>query len=78
MASNISCFVDSLKNHQFVPGREQAEAQRPTASGDPKEYLVVVLGEEPVAMPLSMECGLGLGFRAPPAPFVILVGGCSE
>lgn len=41
--------------------------------------LVVMLGEEPVAMPLSTERGLGLGFRAPPPPpFAILVGGCSE
>lgn len=67
MASNISCFVDSPKNHQFVPGREQAEAQRPAVSRGVEEHLVVVLDEGPAAMPESMEHGLGLGFGAPPA-----------
>lgn len=47
MASNISSSVDSLENHQFLPGSEQAE-----------ENLMVVLEEGPVVMPKSMEHGL--------------------
>jgi len=45
MASNISCFVGSLKNHPFLPGREQAKAQRTAASRGAEKNLMVVLDE---------------------------------
>lgn len=74
MASNISCFADSLKNHRFVPGREQAEAQRPTTSR--KEHLVAVLDEPcgDVGRRTRRDAsvygayGLGPGFGALPPP----------
>lgn len=45
MASNISCFVDSLKNQQFIPGREQEEALRPTVREGAEKHLMGMLNE---------------------------------
>lgn len=64
MTSNVSCLVDSLKSHRFIPGREEAEAQRPTASRGAEEHLVAVWDEGPVVKAEPMEHGLGTGFRA--------------